>query len=308
MRTWGSDVGLTLRPGDQLELRVIDLSLARAFYEGIPAARLLARMRVRSDERDLDAAPLRKTATSSWDALLARLAGGAPEAAERVKRAIARHTRAAFDEGALPMDESCVASLLFGLAVSDDPDASPSEAFGSVPGGGGDGAGSGGQRRGPHHDERVIGRACGAFEPRLASHGTDKRAVLFEACARLATRDGTSEAPRRGQQLAVVGPWPAERVRDALLELASSELGASLRRSNAALFPIAFDAEVPLADRRMALLERAELDALVRRIRGSWPPRSRVPSDRTKGSRRTTECLAGSRGAPFITSIPCSPT
>ena len=64
MRTWETDVGLTLRPGDQLELRVIDLSLARAFYEGIPAARLLARIRVRSDERDLDAEPLRKTATS----------------------------------------------------------------------------------------------------------------------------------------------------------------------------------------------------------------------------------------------------
>src|SRR5580658_4518594 len=107
MRTWGSDVGLTLRAGDQLELRVIDLSLARAFYEGIPAARLLARMRVRSDERDLDATPLRKTATSSWDALLARLAGGAPETAERVKRAIARHTRAAFDEGRLWGDDSC---------------------------------------------------------------------------------------------------------------------------------------------------------------------------------------------------------
>ena len=236
MRTWGSDVGLTLRAGDQLELRVIDLSLSRAFYEGIPAARLLARMRVRSDERDLDAAPLRKTATSSWDALLARLTGGAPETGERVKRAIARHTRAAFDEGALPIDESCVASLVFALAVSDDPDASPSEAFGAVPSGGG--------------DDRVIARSCGTFEPRLGAHSADKRAVLFEACARLATR-------------AAAGPWPAERVRDALRELAASELGAKLRRSNAALFPIAFDAEIAQGDRRMALLERVELDALV---------------------------------------------
>src|SRR5271154_4971442 len=155
MRTWGSDVGLTLGAGDQLELRVLDLSLARAFYEGIPAARLLARIRVRSDERDLDAAPLRKTATSSWDALLARLTGGAPEAAERVKRAIARHTRAAFDEGALPIDESCVAAFVFALAVSDDPDASPAEAFGAS------------RDRGA--DERGIARACGAFEARLAS-------------------------------------------------------------------------------------------------------------------------------------------
>jgi hypothetical protein len=236
MRTWGSDVGLTLRPGDQLELRIIDLSLARAFYEGIPAARLLARIRVRSDERDLDAAPLRKTATSSWDGLLARLTGGAPEAAERVKRAIARHTRAAFDEGALVMDEPSMASLIFALAASDDPDASPSEALGAVPSGTG--------------DERVIARSCGTFEPRLAVHGADKRAVLFEACARLATR-------------AAAGPWPAERVRDAFIELATSELGATLRRSNAALFPIGFDAEIAEADRRMALLERAELDTLV---------------------------------------------
>ena len=49
------------------------------------------------------------------------------------------------------------------------------------------------------------------------------------------------------------GPWPSERVRDDLVGLATSELGASLRRSNAALFPISFDAEIAQADRRMAL-------------------------------------------------------
>jgi hypothetical protein len=134
------------------------------------------------------------------------------------------------------MEESSVASLIFALAASDDPDASPAEAFGAVPGDTG--------------DERVIARSCGTFEPRLGSHSADKRAVLFEACARLASR-------------ATAGPWPAERVRDALRELATSDLGASLRRSNAALFPIAFDAEIAAADRRMALLERAELDTLV---------------------------------------------
>jgi hypothetical protein len=235
MRTWSSDVGLTLRPGDELELRVIDLSLSRALYEGIPTARLLARMRLGSDERDLDATPLRKTATSSWDALLARILGGAPNAAERVKRAIARHARAAFDEGGLPMEESCAAALAFALAVSDDPDASPSEVFGEAPRGDGD---------------RVVARACGAYEPRLGSAITDKRAILFEACARMTTR-------------AVAGPWPAERARDALMELASPELGATLRRSNTALFPLAFDADIALAERRMVLLERAELDALL---------------------------------------------
>jgi hypothetical protein len=237
MRTWGSDVGLTLRAGDQLELRVIDLSLARAFYEGIPAARLLARIRVRSDERDLDAAPLRKRTTSTWDALFARLTEGAPEAAERVKRAIAKHARAAFDEGALPMDESCAAALLLALVLSDDLDSSPAEAFA-------------GPRAAWSPAEGTIARACATLEPRLGSLSSDPRSVLFEACARLTTR-------------ASAGPWPAERIRDALVALAASELAAALRRSNAALFPLGFDAEIADEDRRMALLERAELDALV---------------------------------------------
>jgi hypothetical protein len=222
---------------------VVDLSLARAFYDGIPTARLLARMRLGSDERDLTASPLRKTATSSWDALLARLLGGAPEAAERVKRAIARHTRAAFDEGRLPGDESCVAALVFALAMSDDPDASPSEVFGPPRDPKGAGAAF-------ESDARAVGRACGVFEPRLASPTSDKRAVLFECCARMATR-------------AMAGPWAGDRARDALMELASLELGVTLRRSNAALFPIAFDAEIAAGDRRLALLERAELDTLL---------------------------------------------
>src|SRR5580700_8043006 len=98
MRTWSTDVGVVVRPGDGVELRVVDLSLARAFFAGIPAARLLARMRLASDERDLAASPLRKSATSSWDALLARLLADSPAASERVKRAIAKHARAAFDE------------------------------------------------------------------------------------------------------------------------------------------------------------------------------------------------------------------
>ncbi len=233
MRTWGLDVGLTLVAGDQIELRIIDLPLARAFYEGIPGARLLARMRVRSDERDLEAGPNRETATSSWDALLARLAGGAPEAAERVKRAVARHSRAAFDEGALPMEEACVAALVLALAVSDDPDASPAEATSAA-----------------LSAPEAIAQPCGAFEPRLNAPSADKRGVVFEACARLATR-------------ASAGPWLVERVGDALADLATSELRASLRRSNAALFPLAFDADVPDAGRRMALLERTQLDALV---------------------------------------------
>src|SRR5438552_2435945 len=218
MRTWGSDVGLTLRPGDHLELRVIDLSLARALYEGIPTARLLARMRLGSDERDLDSAPLQKTVTSSWDMLLARLMGPSPAAAERVKRAIARHARAAFDEGPLAPDESCAAPLTYALAASDDPDASPSEIFGANPHGDG--------------GERILARTCSVFEPRLASGEIDRRAILFEACARLATR-------------AMAGPYAVERLREALDGLAESELRTRLRTSSAALFPLAFDPDIP---------------------------------------------------------------
>jgi hypothetical protein len=234
MRTWGSDVGVTPRPADRLELRVVDLSLARALFEGIPTARLLARMRLASDERDLDATPQRKN--SSWDALLARMAGAVPAAAERVKRAIARHTRAASDEGPLPVDETCAAALVYVLAVSTDPDASPSEVVCARP------RGDGGQPN--------LARTCGRIEPRLASPASDRRAIAFEACVRLATR-------------AQAGPWPAERVREALDELAGSDLKTRLRRSAAALYPLGFDGEIQAIDRRMALLDRADLDALV---------------------------------------------
>ena len=43
MRTWATDVGITVRPGNGLELRVVDLSHARAFFEGTPAALVGAR-------------------------------------------------------------------------------------------------------------------------------------------------------------------------------------------------------------------------------------------------------------------------
>ena len=261
MHTWDSDVGLTLRAGDQVELRVVDLSLARAFYEGIPAARLLARMRLRSDERDLEAGPIRSAATSTWDALLARVTDSVTDTGERLKRAIARNTRAAFDEGALPFEEACVAALVFGLAACDDLDASPAEACRSAA------SAAWGEAGAP------LANACGALEPRLGTAGVDRRCIVFEACARLATR-------------AAAGPWRCERVRDALSALAASDLHASLRRSNTALFPLAFDAEIPASDRRMALLERAELDALVAK-----DPRELASaiarSERSRGDRDT---------------------
>src|SRR5262249_5603489 len=96
MHTWHSDVGLTFRPGDRAELLVADLALARALYSGIPAARILARMRLASDERDLEAAARgNRTTMSSWDAMMSRLLGASPIALEKLKRAVARQTRAA---------------------------------------------------------------------------------------------------------------------------------------------------------------------------------------------------------------------
>jgi hypothetical protein len=235
MRTWSTNVGIALRSGDRIELRVVDLSLARALFEGIPAARLLARLRLASDERDLATAPQKKSVTSSWDVLLARLLGDAHGASERLKPAIAKHARAAFDEGPLVIEETCVAPLFFALASSADLDASPSEIFGTSP-------------IGEVH-ERDVARACAAFEPRVTS-GADMRAVLFEACVRMTTR-------------AIAGPWAAERVQETFEVLAESELHASLRSSSAALFPLSWNGDITERDRRMVLLERAELDALV---------------------------------------------
>src|SRR5215471_11781241 len=90
---------------EEVELVVLDLGVARAFWEGVPTARLLARIRLHRDEHDLVAPASRATgldlANSTWDALMARLLGGSTSALERVKRAVARHTRASSDEGPL---------------------------------------------------------------------------------------------------------------------------------------------------------------------------------------------------------------
>lgn len=237
MRTWQSDVGLTLNPGDRAELLVADLSLARALYSGMPAARLLARMRLASDERDLEAPPGSRPTGSSWDAVMAQILGPGPTAMERVKRAVARQARAADDEGPLRFDETSIAALTFALAAGTDPDASPAEIFGA-------------QWRGDF-GEPAVARACAAYDQRFASSHTDRRAIVYESCVRLAAR-------------AVAGPWPIEKLVDAITQLADSELHLTLlRRSSAALFPLALEPEIADGDRRMALLERAELDALV---------------------------------------------
>ncbi len=228
------ELGIDVPKDGLVELLVVDASLARAFYSGIPTSRLLARLRLASDEADLDAAPPSRPTSSSWDRLLATLLAGAGDAAlDRVRRAIARHARAASDEGPLDADEPTVAALVLAVASASDADTSLAEAF------------AGGEIA----PELV--RACAAYDPRLLS--PDRRGPLFEACLRLA-------------KLGAVGPWPEGRVREAAHRFRTSNVGVDLlRRSSAALLPLDLEPEVPRAARRMALLERGELDAFVAR-------------------------------------------
>ncbi len=234
MATQEPDLGIDLRPDELVELLVADVSLARAFYSGIPTARLLARLRLASDEGDLDSPPPSKPAVSSWDQLVTALLSGSEQAIDRVKRAIARHARAVSDEGALTGTEPTVAALVLAVAAGTDADASPAEAFPA----GVDVA-------------QDLARGCAAYDPRLLS--ADRRAPLFEACVRLA-------------MIKAVGPWPRDRVVEAARRLRTSELQIDvLRRSSATLLPLDLEPEVPRAARRMLLLERGELDAMVTR-------------------------------------------
>ncbi len=234
MGTQAIEVGIDVQPDDLVELLVADASLARAFYAGIPTARLLARLRLASDEADLDAPPPSRPTSSSWDRLIAKLVAGAGDPMmDRLRRAIARHARAASDEGPLYAGEPTVAALVLAVAASTDPDTSLAEAFAGA------------------EVARELVRACAAYDPRLLV--PDRRGPLFEACIRLAA-------------LTSVGPWPEARVREAALRLRSADVGIDiLRKSSVALLPLDLEPEVARSSRRMALLERAELDAFVTR-------------------------------------------
>ena len=117
----------------ELKLAVVDLRVARALWEGVPTARLLARIRLDRDERDLvdlvDRASGLDLASSTWDKLMARLLGQSPAAHDRVKRAVARHGRAASDEGPLVANDATIAALVHVLlsAAETDGDSSPAE-------------------------------------------------------------------------------------------------------------------------------------------------------------------------------------
>lgn len=224
---------LPMRSEDRVELLVADLSLARAFYAGVPAARLLARMRLDMDQRDVDEPRAKgKPGVSTWDAMLAAVLPEADAALDRVRKAVARHTRAASDEGPLAANEAAIAALVHAVAFSPDIDASPAESY---------------QLEVP----RQVAAAAAAFDKRLAAAKIDRRALLFEGCVRLAT-------------LATAGPWLCEKLIEAARVLHAELSVALLRPAVTPVYP-RVEPEINEADARMILLERTELDAFVAR-------------------------------------------
>lgn len=239
---------------DEVEFTVVDLGVARALWEGVPTGRLLARARLHRDERDLVDLEQRASgidfADASWDIILARLLAGAPASLDRVKRAVARHARAASDEGPLAASDPSIAALVQVLLSSADADASPAEgAAEALP------------------IEEAARVACARLDDRLARTPPERRAAAFEACLELAKR--------------VAAPaWPVDAVRAALGAVAAvqeAELHDSggypsldalpdvVIASAAALYPWGEDGEAARAERRACLVDRARVERVVLR-------------------------------------------
>jgi hypothetical protein len=217
-------------PGDGVELRIVDAALARALFQGIPAARLLARVRLAHDEGENGEA---------WDALLTALLGRETAMLDRVKRAVARHARVAFDEGPLQAAEDTIAVLVWAVATENGSEKSLSEI---APGPG----------QASACDKAVL-TACAAYDDRIAARDSDKRAPAFEACVRMATR-------------AVIGPIAWEQLNAIATQLERPPIGVQLFRDGTpSMFPRREDDALALRDLRMATLDRAELDELVSR-------------------------------------------
>jgi hypothetical protein len=210
----------------RIELAVVDLRVARAQWEGVPTARLLARIRLDRDERDLvdvgDRESGLELASSTWDKLMAQLLAESPPAHDRVKSAVAKHGRAASDEGPLVAGDAAIAALVHVLlsAAESDGDSSPAE----------------GAADGVAVDGSVL-RTCAVLDGRLGAPSADRRAAAFEACLRVAT---VATGPRMSiAPLAAVGERAA---------------------SAAPLYPWGDD-EVPIADRHALLLDRPAVEA-----------------------------------------------
>ncbi|MBS2020294.1 MAG: hypothetical protein JST00_45965 [Deltaproteobacteria bacterium] len=213
--------------GRELAFVAVDLGVARAFWEGVPTARLLARIRLDRDERDLVGLAARASGadvpTSSWDVLAARLLAESPASFERVKRAVARHGRAATDEGPLSASDETIAALVVVLLSSNEDgemDASPAEGWADA-----------------RPVETDVLRACGRLDYRLADRGADRRAAPFEACVLL-----TSFARSKPTSAALLGPMAALALPTPFYPRADEE-----------------SPDVPESDRRMILVDRGAL-------------------------------------------------
>ncbi len=236
-------VGLDIAASDAVELLASDPSTARALFDGVPAARLLARARAGRDERDLLVADTKSQPAFTFDAIMATVCGST-NAVARVRAAVARQARAASVEGPIAADDATIATLVFAVAIAPGPDASMAEAFVES------------TTKGLQVTamleiaQSMEGIRQGAiqYDPRLMQ--PDPRGALFEACVRLASS-------------ARFGPVPASRLLDASRRL--SRVGFVLLKAGPALYPPSIDADLPRRSRRMAALDRATLEEAAKR-------------------------------------------
>lgn len=235
--------GLDIAANDAVELLATDASTARALFDGVPAARLLARARAARDERDLLVADTKSQPAFTFDAIIANVCG-TTNAVGRVRTAVARQARAASIEGPLVADDVTIATLVFAVAIAPAPDASMAEAFVES------------TTKGLQvaammeiaQSMEQLRQGATSYDARLME--PDPRGALFEACLRLAAS-------------ARFGPVPASRLLDAAKRL--QRAGLSLLKAGPALFPSAIDAELPRRARRMVALDRAGLEELAKR-------------------------------------------
>ncbi len=236
-------VGLDIAANDAVELLASDPSTARALFDGVPAARLLARARAGRDERDLLVADTKSQPAFTFDAIVANVCG-TTNAVARVRSAIARQARAASVEGPIAADDTTIATLVFAVAIAPSPDASMAEAFVES------------TTKGLQvaammeiaQSMEALRQGATSYDARLMQ--PDPRGALFEACVRLAAS-------------AHFGPVPASRLLDASRTL--QRAGFVLLTPGTALFPPAIEAERPRRARRMVALDRPTLEELSKR-------------------------------------------
>jgi hypothetical protein len=247
-----SELPFAATEDDEVELTLVDLGVARAFWDGVSTARLLARIRLHRDEHDFVDLDQRASgidfADASWDLVVARLLASAPAALERLKRAVARHTRAASDEGPLAAGDTAIAALVHAHLSASDADASCAEAASES----------------LLRDESVH-HACARYDERLGRDPSARRGAYFEACLELAKRGSAPAWPLGALRTAISA---VTAVGDATLHDSGGYppidgLPDSVSASGAPLYPWEGDEETRAADRRVCLLDRAQIERVM---------------------------------------------